>query len=307
MMARNDEDTSNESLAKAIQPIAPKVYDDALSPAAKRVGETLLGVTDAALKPLDGVVWTLNRAYLWLAETVTRKREREGKSIEVLTTPHPDVTSRALLGLQTAGPSNDHTARCLFAGLVANAMTPETVQAVHPAFCEVLRQLIPDECRVVSLLAKESIQICSSVATYRPFSREESCFDREDEFSHEIFPLAEALGVSTQESCNLHVSDLRRLGVVEISNLAKAVSFSLETKSLLRRHKEALQAHARDNKWKIDGNDFEAVYKHMVVRLTGWGRAFATACDAASLYDPDKGFVIPDWAIESSKETDGHE
>ncbi len=71
-MAENDSDGTDE-VSRALEPVIPRAYEDALSPAARRVGETLLGITDAVLQPLDGVVWSVNRAYTWLSR---RKPER---------------------------------------------------------------------------------------------------------------------------------------------------------------------------------------------------------------------------------------
>jgi len=99
--------------------LAPKIYDDALSPAAKVVGQSLESVVRTALRPIDGLVWSLDKAFDWVARKVTDHFETRQTPLEDVVPPTIEMAGRILLGLQIAGPADDPLPRNLFAKLPA--------------------------------------------------------------------------------------------------------------------------------------------------------------------------------------------
>lgn len=135
---------------KIIEVIAPKIYNDTLQPAAKEVGKTLGNVVRAALLPVSGIVWTIDQAAEWVIKSVTERMEQKRITKDRIISPRPDVLGAVLVGLQTAG--SEPKLREMFTRLLTTSMDSMNVQNSHPAFAEIIRQLTPDEAKILKVL-----------------------------------------------------------------------------------------------------------------------------------------------------------
>jgi abortive infection alpha-like protein len=141
------EDEVNETL-RVIQPIVKDVYQDAVQPAAKEVGvvlQTVVKTVNAALLPLRTLIWGFERIETWLIPTLAEKLKDVPK--ERIITPNPTVSGPTLEALRFAG--HEPSLRELYANLLATSMDSDSAPEAHPAFVEILRQLTPDEARIV--------------------------------------------------------------------------------------------------------------------------------------------------------------
>jgi hypothetical protein len=149
-----DEDKSKiKDTAEAIKGLveAVPVYQDALQPAAKEVGKSLLTVTklvNVALTPLSLLVWGYDRIKDYLEATLAEKLKDVPP--ERIVTPSPAVAGPAVEALRFA--ANEPTLREMYANLLATGMDANTAQNAHPAFVEILKQLTPDEARLLAFL-----------------------------------------------------------------------------------------------------------------------------------------------------------
>lgn len=130
--------------------IAGKVYDDGLHPAVQEIGKTLAllpQAVNAALAPLQ--IWIVNKEYN-VEETkklLEQKLSRVGA--EHIVTPDAYVAVPAMQAISYSMDSKE--LRNLYANLLARSMVDTEKDKVHPAFVEIIKQLTPDEARLIKL------------------------------------------------------------------------------------------------------------------------------------------------------------
>lgn len=139
--------------ADAIKGIAEAVpvYPDVVQPAAKEIGialQTVAKTIHIALLPLRLAVWGYDQIEEWLLPKLAeRLRDVPENRIQ---SPMPTIAGPALEALRFAG--QDSTLRELYAKLLATSMDAQTARKAHPAFVEIIRQLIPDEAQLLEYL-----------------------------------------------------------------------------------------------------------------------------------------------------------
>src|SRR6266571_2645882 len=140
--------------AEAVKGIveAVPIYQDAVQPAAKEIGTALQTVAKTihiVLAPVSALVW----GYEQIKEFVSTKVAEKLKDVppENIATPKPNVAGPALESLRYTG--HEETLRDMYANLLAASMDTRTATCAHPAFVEIIRQLTPDEARLLRLFA----------------------------------------------------------------------------------------------------------------------------------------------------------
>lgn len=154
-----------------VSKIIPKIYDDALSSAAQETGKTIAllpKVINAALSPVRK--WIATREYN-VAETdklLQKKLEKVGA--EHVVSPEPYVAVPALQAISYTMGSDD--LRNLYANLLARSMTDMLKDKVHPSFVEIIKQLSPDEAKLIHyFIDKESIPLIDIKLLLDPVGR----------------------------------------------------------------------------------------------------------------------------------------
>lgn len=138
-------------LADAIP--AKEAYKDAVQPGARQIG-TALGTVghllNSVLRPLQSLdkVWTcmFERLDGWLAQRL------QGVPPSELTEPPPTVAGNVLTGLLFAQDEPD--IREMFLNLLATSMVRRTKALAHPSFAGILKEMTPDEARIMMHIAK---------------------------------------------------------------------------------------------------------------------------------------------------------
>jgi len=149
-------DESNvQSTAMAVAEIlkAAPVYQDLLQPAAKQLGQSLETVTktlNIVLAPIAVMVW----GYETVRASVIAKVADRLKDVppEKITTPPANIAGPTMEALRYVG-DNDELQQ-LYANLLAASINTDTRDAAHPAFVEIIRQLSPDEARMLILISR---------------------------------------------------------------------------------------------------------------------------------------------------------
>ena len=148
-MTENELGSAALDLAKeATKELAKDVYTDMGSPIAKPTGE-LVGLVPraikAALAPLEK--WILQREYN-VAET---KKLLEEKLKDVppgqIEAPEAHIAVPALQYISYCMDNSE--LRNMYANLLANSMNSVVKNGVHPGFVEIIKQLSPDEARIL--------------------------------------------------------------------------------------------------------------------------------------------------------------
>jgi hypothetical protein len=126
------------------------VYQDVVQPAAQEIGRALQTVAKTvhiALAPVSALVW----GYDQIKEFVSNKVSERLRNVppEDIVTPKPNVAGPALESLRYTG--HESSLSELYANLLAASMDKATASGAHPAFVEIIKQLTPDEARLVGL------------------------------------------------------------------------------------------------------------------------------------------------------------
>lgn len=145
--------------AKAVAEVvkAVPVYQDAIQPAAKEVGKSLQLVAravNAALAPVEGLVWGVEKIRDFVRERVAAKLENVPP--EDVQQPKPHIAVPAIEALRYTGAESELAE--LYANLLATSMDKATAYRAHPGFVDMIKNMSPDEARIMKLLATAGSQ-----------------------------------------------------------------------------------------------------------------------------------------------------
>lgn len=142
-----DEQTG-EIIKEVSKEIAKDVYDDAGKPVLEPTGQTvglIPRAIKAALLPIEK--WVLGREYN-LKET-QKLLEEKLKNVrpEDIEPPEAYIAVPALQNISYCMDSKE--LRNMYANLLANSMNKVVKNKVHPGFVEIVKQLTPDEAKII--------------------------------------------------------------------------------------------------------------------------------------------------------------
>ena len=143
-----DENVKAEIVKGSVE-VIKTAYTDAFQPVAKEAGKALgtLGrAVNVALSPLKGVVWSFEQIEEFVSTKVTAKLEQKGVSEENITTPDPDIAVPVVEALRYSKLKDE------YAALLATSMDKNSGNEAHPAYVEILKQLQPDEAKILKAL-----------------------------------------------------------------------------------------------------------------------------------------------------------
>lgn len=139
--------------AEAIQGIveAVPVYEDLLQPAVQELGKglhTLSKTIHIALTPVSGLIWGYEQIKTYVQTSLEQKLQNVPS--ENIIPPDPMVAGPALEALRYIGHKEE--LREMFSSLLATAMNSEIAPIAHPSFVEVVKQISPDEAKIIKYL-----------------------------------------------------------------------------------------------------------------------------------------------------------
>lgn len=250
---------------------AVPVYQDVVQPAAQELGKALQTVAKTvhiALAPVSALVW----GYDQIKEFVATKVADRLKNVppENIVTPKPNVAGPALESLRYTG--HESLLSDLYANLLAASMDKATAHGAHPAFVEVIKQLTPDEAKLVGLFPRDIpfplLDVRWEYKNPNPAEGKSGGKDVLVNFSH----LGTIAGCEFPQLTPSYIDNLCRLGLAEVPTFyeytSKGVYDPLETSP------EVLQAKAR-----IESNsEFTAQMNRKGLRITELGKQFARVC-----------------------------
>lgn len=154
----SDNKESSEGTINAVSKLVKEIpiYQDAVQPLAKETGKALQTVgtaVNAALIPIKGLVWGIEKIEEFVQTTVTEKL----KSIppEDIQIPDPAVAGPALESLKYTGHKESLSE--MYANLLASSMDSKTAENAHPGFVEIIRNMSSDEAKIMSFLISADI------------------------------------------------------------------------------------------------------------------------------------------------------
>ncbi len=149
----SEETSLTGEMVKQSKEVLGKAYDDLIHPTAKPVGNII------SLLPRTIGVW-LGKWEKWIingeesirltAEAVKEKAEKIPE--EKLTEPEPYVAVPAIQQLSYCYDSEE--LREMYANLLVASMNTDTKNQVHPSFVDIIKQLTPDEAKLLKKISK---------------------------------------------------------------------------------------------------------------------------------------------------------
>ncbi|MDP5165247.1 DUF4393 domain-containing protein [Pseudomonas syringae] len=129
---------------------AVPIYEDAVQPVAKQIGkslETVGKLVNVALAPVGLLVWGYDQFEDFI-KTKVADRLKDVPTEDIIT-PKANVAGPAIESLRYTG--HEESLSDMYANLLASAMNKSTADGAHPAFVEIIKQMTPDEGKLMSL------------------------------------------------------------------------------------------------------------------------------------------------------------
>jgi len=158
----NEEYSLMSEAVKQSKDVLGKAYDDLIHPTAQPVGN-IISLLPRTINICLGKwqKWIINgeESIRLTAEAVREKAAKIPE--EKLTEPEPYVAIPAIQQLSYCYDSEE--LREMYTNLLVASMNTDTKYQVHPSFVNIIKQLTPDEAKLLSYLAKAPIQPLLSV------------------------------------------------------------------------------------------------------------------------------------------------
>lgn len=141
------------------------IYQDLAQPAVQEVGKglhTVAKTVHIVLAPVKVLVWGYEQLEDFLSTKVAEKLSDTPK--DEVVEPKLHVAGPALDALRFTG--YEEALRELYANLLAASMDAKTASTAHPGFVEIIKQLTPDEARLLKLFSTIELSPVIDVKSY---------------------------------------------------------------------------------------------------------------------------------------------
>lgn len=264
MTETNDSLDVTKEIAKEL---AKDVYSDGGKPVVKATGE-LVGLLPRAIKAalLPVEKWVLQREYN-IEETKKLLEEKlQNVPPELIQPPDAHIAVPALQYISYC--MDNEELRNMYANLLANSMNEVVKNGVHPGFVEIIKQLCPDEAKILRYF---STHIVIPTVTLRYENEKGEGIDLVRNFSN-VGELAEC---ENPFEVNKYFNNLIRLGLLESS---QALS-SLTDKKLYEPLKNHRYIQAKTDESVMQKSTFKIVkFNEGNISLTDYGKSFCGIC-----------------------------
>lgn len=124
-------------------------------PALDTVGQGLQGVTKLALAPISALVWGYDKIADYLDVAIPEYFEKRKIEKEKIISPDPMIAVPVVEAMRYT--SHKEELREMFTNLLGAAMNADSIDA-HPAFVDIIKQLSPDEGKMIKYLYQDDKQ-----------------------------------------------------------------------------------------------------------------------------------------------------
>lgn len=216
MPEENQKPGSVTEIAKAVGEIVEKVpvYKDAIQPAAQELGKGLHVVAravNACLMPVEGLVWGVEQIRDFVRDRVAKKLEHV--SIENIQQPKPHIAVPAIDALRYTGADGELSE--LYANLLATSMDKTSAYEAHPGFVDMIKNMCPDEARIMKMLAD---------TPYYPLVDVKAVSKKEGSFQV-VLRHVSLIGLDARcehpPLAPIYIDNLERLGLVQVETMVR--------------------------------------------------------------------------------------
>lgn len=175
--------------------------------------------------------------------------------------------------LQNASITEEQEIRDMYANLLASSMNKVVKDGVHPGFVEIIKQLCPDEAKILRYM---STHIPVPTITLRYVNEDESgmsvgFIDVIKSFSD----IGEKIGCEKPLNINTYFNNLERLGLIKDYNDGR----ELTNKNLYEPLKQHAYIIEHSNEPLVQSRGFTKTrIKESFVELTDYGKSFCEVC-----------------------------
>jgi hypothetical protein len=266
MSSSNENGGTIGETAKAVAELAKSVpiYQDAIQPAAKEAGKSLHLVAravNAALAPVEGLVWGVERIRDFVRERVAAKLDNVPP--EDVQQPKPHIAVPAIEALRYTGAESELAE--LYANLLATSMDRATAYRAHPGFVDMIKNMSPDEARIMRFFATHGDQ---PIINIKLIVNDQGHFQR----PHRHVSL---IGLKAQcehpPLTSNYLDNLSRLGLIDIPDMFLTrddLYTEIEEHPQIKLIKESIS--------KKEG--FKVEIEKLKVELTDLGKQFIRSC-----------------------------
>ncbi len=147
----------NEIAKELVPQTAGKAYDDVAHPAAQATGQ-LVSFIPRTIRLWLGKWerWIINGEYAIKETERLLEKKLENIPPEKIVEPEPYVAIPAIQQLSYSLDSEE--LREMYANLLASSMNKDTKSTVHPSYVDIIKQLCPDEAKILKVLSKDPNQ-----------------------------------------------------------------------------------------------------------------------------------------------------
>lgn len=256
-------------IVKAIGDQFP-LYGDLLKPPAGELGAEgaeIVRTVRSVMEPVHLLVRAYaERAKEWVSAHVAAKL-RDVPQDRIIT-PNPAVAGPVLQSL--AFTFHEEPLREMFVKLLATAMDQETAQKAHPCFAEIIRQMVPDEARIVRFVW-EGNPTTTIVVLRSPMRVIEDGVLQASKVELVLSFVAEEAGCDHTDLMPSYLDNLKRLHLLDTGLKEAAVCRDLRER--LANHPSVREAVA-----KTRADRYKADLTFHDLTFTSMGKQFCSAC-----------------------------
>lgn len=262
---------NNQSL-DVVKDIVKEAYCDGGKPIVESTGE-LIGLVPraikAALSPLEK--WILQREYN-VAETKKLLEEKlKNTPPELIQSPEAHIAVPALQYISYC-MDNDEL-RNLYANLLARAMNKEEKAGVHPSFVEIIKQLCPDEAKILKYIVCNPLKSCVIPTVSIRFEDEKhQGLTVVSNFSD----IGDLSGCENPTAISTYFNNMKRLGLLEESPVFSQLTDKTRYEPI-KKHKFIVE-NSHNIIFESIGCQVKLIEGYM--KLSNFGEAFCAVCVA---------------------------
>lgn len=245
--------------------LAKMVYEDAAQPTMKAVGNIIALIPQAIDIALEKPrLWVAERQYNFERTKDLLAKKLKGASPENIVPPENYVAVPALQQISYCFDSDE--LRDMYANLLATSMQKDKRWNVHPAFVDIIKQLTPDEAKLLKALPKTTTELLPIIDVKAKLRDKDEFYTIYMNYSN----IADKICEYPQKICT-YLNNLERLKLIELDK-----SIFITNESFYDRLKQNPFIKEMTSKPLPDNSDYD--YQKGVLRLTSFGLDFIETC-----------------------------
>ena len=255
----------DESAKAIVEKLAVPVYEDALSPFAKELSKGLVSIArmvNSGVFLVEDSVHAVTSVLRMTAENLALLPPKQ------ISFDQPRVALQALNEAKFA--INEDEIQRLFSNLISASLDKETSKLAHPAYIEIIKQLQPDEAKILRFMFNKENHRKGHAPTIDIVQQ-----DLEDSnltitsTRLEVNLICEDAGCDHPENSVMYFSNLKRLGLLTPTSVT---SFPKEE------HERIFSSEKVKEICSINSHLDRVSYKSGQYSFTGFGRGFVDSC-----------------------------